>query len=292
MRRTEIIKLSAILAFMAVGILACLGVSKASGVKKELTRLEAEYETIDPSIKRQWASKSAEVRVNLNDARKAMDHHDRVAAKLHLEIAKNNLDELISTVKPPAITGIVDEEFSPLPPLEPEYSLVPEPVSTDELAMPVVELEASTAEERLTKIPPPDMPATKVLDVFAIREEDELRGYIIADGIIGDYTVLEVSNPPRLVIDLPGLKKGYWESYVKVKGKFVKAIRLGAHSEKVRVVFDSNSSNFLDYTIVRDADRLKIIITGYMSDDYWPSGIPKPSDEPEIVVPPDSLTVE
>jgi type IV pilus assembly protein PilQ len=63
---------------------------------------------------------------------------------------------------------------------------------------------------------------------------DTLR--IHADGEFAKDEVLELSDPPRLVLDLYGV--GLKAKVPKVHSRIVKEIRAGAHVDKVRLVFD------------------------------------------------------
>ncbi len=85
----------------------------------------------------------------------------------------------------------------------------------------------SEVEEREVK-----HPARQVNQVSYSR--DTLR--IQADGEFAKDEVLELRDPPRLVLDLYGV--GLRAKVPKVHSRIVKEIRAGAHADKVRLVFD------------------------------------------------------
>jgi type IV pilus assembly protein PilQ len=59
-----------------------------------------------------------------------------------------------------------------------------------------------------------------------------------ADGQIQDARSFVLEAPPRLVVDLPGMKSEMTESRVPVEHAFVGGVRVGQHDDKVRVVVD------------------------------------------------------
>ena len=59
-----------------------------------------------------------------------------------------------------------------------------------------------------------------------------------ANGKIGVTKVFTMTDPPRLVVDLPGLGSEIAEHQWHIGSPFVERIRMKAHPDKVRVVFD------------------------------------------------------
>ena len=81
-------------------------------------------------------------------------------------------------------------------------------------------------------------PASKVLEIQTMISEEGLDIHIIGNGKIAEYDVLILDRPPRLVVDLFGITSTEVKDNPKVESEMVKRIRVGAHDEKVRVVFD------------------------------------------------------
>ena len=81
-------------------------------------------------------------------------------------------------------------------------------------------------------------PASKLLEIQTMTSEEGLDIHIIGNGKIAEYDVLILDRPPRLVVDLFGITSTEVKDNPKVESEMVKRIRVGAHDEKVRVVFD------------------------------------------------------
>ena len=64
-----------------------------------------------------------------------------------------------------------------------------------------------------------------------------------ANGKIGVTKVFTMTNPPRLVVDLPGLGSEIAEHQWHIGSPFVERIRMKAHPNKVRVVFDGGEKS-------------------------------------------------
>jgi len=62
-----------------------------------------------------------------------------------------------------------------------------------------------------------------------------------ADGAIESLEAFTLSDPARLVIDLPGLTVGEGIANLKMESTLVTGVRLGSHDGKVRVVLDGGS---------------------------------------------------
>ena len=86
--------------------------------------------------------------------------------------------------------------------------------------------------------------------------DQELRYYIIANGSLADYVAFHLTNPPRLVVDLTGVKSTAVTDTLSFGGPWVKKVRFGLYTNKVRVVFDLIPEAGLPYQIVSRDDRL------------------------------------
>ena len=105
------------------------------------------------------------------------------------------------------------------------------------------------------KSPPP---ANKVLSVHQLKMDKELRYYIIADGKLADYTAFHLTNPPRLVVDLMEVKSTALKDTLSFGGPWVRKVRVGQYTNKVRVVFDLIPEAGVPYEIILGSDRLVV----------------------------------
>ena len=100
--------------------------------------------------------------------------------------------------------------------------------------------------------------ASKVLSIRQLKMDEELRYYILANGSLADYVSFHLTNPPRLVVDLMGVKSTEIEGALNFKGPWVKKVRVGRYSTKVRLVFDLIPEQGLPYDIIAGKDRLVV----------------------------------
>jgi type IV pilus assembly protein PilQ len=80
--------------------------------------------------------------------------------------------------------------------------------------------------------------ATELTGVSAKVEGEGVVVDLAADGQIEGATSFMLENPPRLVVDLPDMKSAVAQNRVAVDHAVVKAVRVGQHEGKVRVVVD------------------------------------------------------
>ena len=121
---------------------------------------------------------------------------------------------------------------------------------------------APTLEEKILSVQPtrtkPVSPAHEVTAIRSIKSDEELRIYILADGSLAEYKTFFLNSPPRLVLDLMEVRSAKIRAAQSVKGAVVKKIRVGLHTEKLRVVFDLVSEKEPSYQIILGDDRLVI----------------------------------
>ena len=101
-------------------------------------------------------------------------------------------------------------------------------------------------------------PASKVLSIHRFKMERELRYYIIADGSLADHVAFHLTNPPRLVLDLVGVNYTEVKDNLSFRGPWVRGVRVGQYTTKVRVVFDLVPEAGLPYEIISGGDRLVV----------------------------------
>jgi len=101
--------------------------------------------------------------------------------------------------------------------------------------------------------------------LLGVRTETSADGTVIrldADGTIAGAKSFVLSEPARLVIDLPGIESKLAESLVAVGSAHVQRIRVGQHEGKVRVVMDAgeDASAFPERVLTPTADGLLVTL--------------------------------
>jgi type IV pilus secretin PilQ/predicted competence protein len=92
-------------------------------------------------------------------------------------------------------------------------------------------------EQLAIEIPDPPM-ATRLVTVEVETTESGALIRLEGDGIIGSVESFSLESPVRFVMDLPGLSKTFEPSQIDVDHELVNRIRIGSHSDKIRVVID------------------------------------------------------
>ena len=147
---------------------------------------------------------------------------------------------------------------------QPKIKVVPS--RTELVAKPMAEGEVATPKPSPQKPPPPPPPmerkslpsASKVLSVRQSKMDKELRYDIIVDGSLADYVAFHLTSPPRVVVDLMGVKSTVVEKALNFDGPWVKGVRFGVYTSKVRVVFDIIPEAGLPYDIILEEGRLVV----------------------------------
>lgn len=93
-------------------------------------------------------------------------------------------------------------------------------------------------------------PASKLSDIDVVIADASISFYIFTDGKLSDCDVIYLTDPPRLVVDLMGLKSSEVTEPLSLEGPWVKKVRVGLHADKVRVVFDLISEGKAPYQII------------------------------------------
>ena len=105
----------------------------------------------------------------------------------------------------------------------------------------------------------PSKPAKKLLDIVVSEEKDRTNVILVMDGLAPDYHSFQLKNPPRLVLDLWKIKSLYPSQKVKINSQGIKQVRLGQHTDKLRLVFDGLGKSLPNYNISKENER--IIVT-------------------------------
>ena len=104
----------------------------------------------------------------------------------------------------------------------------------------------------------PSVPAGKITAIQPIAADAELKIYIIGDGSFGNYNVFNLTDPARVVLDLMGVESVSGKGNIPPSNTMLKGIRVGAHPDKVRVVFDLIPAAGLPYQVTAVGDRLVV----------------------------------
>jgi type IV pilus assembly protein PilQ len=106
----------------------------------------------------------------------------------------------------------------------------------------------------------PVAPAGKILDIQQTVSGEDLDVYIIGNGRFDNYNTFVLHDPPRLVLDLFGIRSTEVKDALILDGPWVRRIRVGLHSNNVRVVFDLIHALKAEvpYQITLEEDRLVV----------------------------------
>jgi len=102
--------------------------------------------------------------------------------------------------------------------------------------------------------------ASKILEIQQKASGEDLDVYIIGNGRFDNYNTFVLPDPPRLVLDLFGVRSTEVKDALILDGPWVRRIRVGLHSNKVRVVFDLIDAPQAEvpYQITLEEDRLVV----------------------------------
>ncbi|MCR4286821.1 MAG: AMIN domain-containing protein, partial [Deltaproteobacteria bacterium] len=104
--------------------------------------------------------------------------------------------------------------------------------------------------------------ATKITGVELSKSPKGASFRIKADGAIGSYNSFELDTPSRVIVDLWGVSNSSGKELMKVGNRFVRAVRIGSHSDKVRLVFDSPGKALPVYNITKTDSSLVVAFGG------------------------------
>ncbi len=102
--------------------------------------------------------------------------------------------------------------------------------------------------------------ASIILEIQQKASGEDLDVYIIGNGRFDNYNTFVFPDPPRLVLDLLGVRSTEVKDALILDGTWVRRICLGLHSNKVRVVFDLIHAPKAEvpYQITLEEDRLVV----------------------------------
>src|SRR3990172_5748434 len=139
------------------------------------------------------------------------------------------------------------------PPAPAEEAVSKTQAGTEEPQQEAAEKEAPVAAKQQQK-------ADKLLRVETKKEGGAIIIKIVGNGVIGDFNAFDIDKPapPRLVVDVWGVKNSITKRSLRVNSPMIKRVRVGEHPDKVRLVFDSNKRKLPSYTIERIEDTLVV----------------------------------
>jgi hypothetical protein len=103
-------------------------------------------------------------------------------------------------------------------------------------------------------------PASTILAIEPVEMDEDIDVRIIGDGSVDKCELSLLSNPPRLVGDLFGVKSTGVKDEHTLSGPWAKRLRIGRHAKKVRVVFDLcfTPKGELPFQVIAEENRLVV----------------------------------
>lgn len=102
--------------------------------------------------------------------------------------------------------------------------------------------------------------ATKLLSVERKKDGSNTVIKIAADGLMGNFNSFVLDGPARMVVDIWGIENAVGKDIVKVDDGYIKDVRIGRHSGKIRLVLDAAVAKFPSYRVERDADSIIVTV--------------------------------
>jgi type IV pilus assembly protein PilQ len=145
---------------------------------------------------------------------------------------------LVIEVSPLAEMGSVDEPAHDKVASDVDPWSAPGATPAAEGAAPAAAPSDAAAAPDVTPAPVASHPATRLERVDAKGVGDGVMIHLVADGSIEAASTFTLKDPPRLVVDLTGMKSAVKKARVDVGAGHVQRIRVAKHDDKVRVVVD------------------------------------------------------
>ena len=174
--------------------------------------------------------------------------------------------EPVAKVEPPAMAAVAPpagaaKEEDPLGLDEPAASSA---ATTAKAAAAVVAAPLATPPTvmRVPKLEPvvPIAAAPATPSALTIKEITTGASYIEirANQPVADYKATMITNPKRLVIDIPGAKIQQKPKSVSINKFGVTKARIGVSPKNIRIVFDSGKAGFPEHTVTNSEEGLRI----------------------------------
>ena len=104
---------------------------------------------------------------------------------------------------------------------------------------------------------------------------DDVGFTVVADNMINSYNTIQLDNPARLVIDIPGVKDGLAKTLYSPRSSLVDKIKVGQHPGKVRLAVYFKG-RIPAYTIEKENNKLLVNWAAHAQ-----AGTPAPAPAPE-----------
>ena len=101
--------------------------------------------------------------------------------------------------------------------------------------------------------------AKAIKDIVLSTKADAVKVEIKGDGFLGNYSIIRLSDPPRLVLDFPGMVNALTQSNIPVGHAVLKEIRIGKHPQKTRIVFEFSGDKIPLSQINKGEDTLIVL---------------------------------
>ena len=158
----------------------------------------------------------------------------------------------------PQLIGTAEDQGEPI--VHPEVEEPLPEIKTGQAAETTQLLEEESMAPAQTIAEEPVALASKILDIQQTASGEDLDVSIIGNGRFDNYNTFILPDPPRLVLDLFGVRSTEVKDALTLDGPWVRRIRLGLHSNKLRVVFDLIHATQAEvlYQITLGNDRLVV----------------------------------
>ncbi|HVO84686.1 MAG TPA: AMIN domain-containing protein [Syntrophobacteria bacterium] len=103
------------------------------------------------------------------------------------------------------------------------------------------------------------LPAGRLLTLQAAAIPREANFLIVADGRLDRYRVFNLTDPPRVVVDLLGVESSDVKDVLTFSGSLVRMVRVNLHGDGVRLVFDLIPEVGVTYQVISEADTLQVL---------------------------------
>ncbi|MBI5562589.1 MAG: type IV pilus secretin PilQ [Deltaproteobacteria bacterium] len=103
-------------------------------------------------------------------------------------------------------------------------------------------------------------PAAKIVGIDSKAVNGNTVISVTADAAVGNYNAFVLDGPPRIVIDVWGVKNSVGKGMVKLNGKYARSVRLGTYQDKVRLVVDTTEKKLPPYVITKEGSALMLNI--------------------------------
>ena len=80
--------------------------------------------------------------------------------------------------------------------------------------------------------------AKALMQISWSTNDDLVRVDIKGDGLLPNYSIFQLSDPSRLVLDFPKMTNASGKAHIQIGHKLLNRIRIGQHPKKARVVFE------------------------------------------------------